>query len=72
MGIFSSSVKIDADMSGPKAEFVKQAILKDKVVIFSKSYCPYCTMAKEVSYYDFILIIFCEENIKYVIIFQLS
>lgn len=54
MGIFSSSVKIVADMSGPKAEFVKQAILKDKVVIFSKSYCPYCTMAKEVSHFQII------------------
>lgn len=31
-------------------EFVKAAIAKDKVVIFSKSYCPYCTMAKEVRF----------------------
>lgn len=30
-------------------EFVTSAIAKDKVVIFSKSYCPYCTMAKEVN-----------------------
>lgn len=60
MGIFSSSVKIVADMSGPKAQFVKQAISKDKVVIFSKSYCPYCTMAKEVSY--FVLIIYFSVN----------
>lgn len=29
--------------------FVQEAIAKDKVVIFSKTYCPYCTMAKEVS-----------------------
>lgn len=29
--------------------FVKEAIAKDKVVIFSKSHCPYCKMAKEVS-----------------------
>uniref|UniRef100_A0A0K8TNB9 Glutaredoxin-2, mitochondrial n=1 Tax=Tabanus bromius TaxID=304241 RepID=A0A0K8TNB9_TABBR len=35
------------DMSGPKAEFVKETISRDKVVIFSKSYCPYCVMAKE-------------------------
>jgi len=28
-------------------KFVTEAIAKDKVVIFSKSYCPYCTMAKE-------------------------
>lgn len=58
MGIFSSSVKIVADMSGPKAEFVKQAILKDKVVIFSKSYCPYCTMAKEVSFITILFYLF--------------
>lgn len=30
-------------------KFVTEAIAKDKVVIFSKTYCPYCTMAKEVS-----------------------
>ncbi|XP_062553871.1 uncharacterized protein LOC134219185 [Armigeres subalbatus] len=36
-----------ANMSGPIADFVKNAIAKDKVVIFSKTYCPYCTMAKE-------------------------
>ncbi|XP_052860831.1 uncharacterized protein LOC128267917 [Anopheles cruzii] len=36
-----------ANMSGPVAEFVRAAIAKDKVVIFSKTYCPYCTMAKE-------------------------
>ncbi|XP_014241597.1 glutaredoxin-C4-like isoform X4 [Cimex lectularius] len=35
-------------MSGPVAQFVKDAILQDTIVIFSKSYCPYCTMAKEV------------------------
>uniref|UniRef100_A0A182J3M7 Glutaredoxin-2, mitochondrial n=2 Tax=Anopheles atroparvus TaxID=41427 RepID=A0A182J3M7_ANOAO len=38
---------VPANMSGPVAEFVKSAIAKDKVVIFSKTYCPYCTMAKE-------------------------
>lgn len=31
------------------ANFVNDAIANNKVVIFSKSYCPYCTMAKEVS-----------------------
>lgn len=30
-------------------QFIKQAISQDKVVVFSKSYCPYCDMAKEVS-----------------------
>lgn len=29
--------------------FVKDSIHQQKVVIFSKSTCPYCTMAKEVS-----------------------
>ncbi|XP_049288960.1 uncharacterized protein LOC125766903 [Anopheles funestus] len=41
------SRNVPANMSGPVAEFVKSAIAKDKVVIFSKTYCPYCTMAKE-------------------------
>ncbi|XP_066907381.1 uncharacterized protein [Halyomorpha halys] len=35
-------------MSGETAKFVKEAINKDSVVIFSKTYCPYCKMAKEV------------------------
>lgn len=47
MGLFSSKVVVD--MSSPKAEFVKSTINKDVVVIFSKSYCPYCKLAKEVS-----------------------
>ncbi|XP_032687450.1 glutaredoxin-C4-like isoform X2 [Odontomachus brunneus] len=29
-------------------EFVEQAIAKESVVIFSKTYCPYCKMAKQV------------------------
>uniref|UniRef100_A0A2A4JX73 Glutaredoxin-2, mitochondrial n=1 Tax=Heliothis virescens TaxID=7102 RepID=A0A2A4JX73_HELVI len=28
--------------------FIKKAVTDNKVVVFSKSYCPYCTMAKEV------------------------
>ncbi|XP_063243006.1 uncharacterized protein LOC134542565 isoform X2 [Bacillus rossius redtenbacheri] len=35
-------------MSGPVAVKVKNIIDSDTVVIFSKSYCPYCKMAKEV------------------------
>ena len=27
--------------------FIKETIAKDKVVVFSKSYCPFCSMAKE-------------------------
>lgn len=34
-------------------QFVTESIAADKVVIFSKSYCPYCQMAKEVSAFDF-------------------
>lgn len=37
------------NMSSPQAQFVQNAIKDNKVVIFSKSYCPYCTMAKDVS-----------------------
>lgn len=44
--IFSPSAPVD--MSGAVANFVREAIAKDVVVIFSKSYCPYCTMAKKV------------------------
>ncbi|XP_029176252.1 glutaredoxin-C4-like isoform X3 [Nylanderia fulva] len=29
-------------------DLVQELIAKDSVVIFSKSYCPYCKMAKEV------------------------
>ncbi|KAK4873750.1 hypothetical protein RN001_013110 [Aquatica leii] len=36
------------DMDSPKASMVKELISSDTVVIFSKTYCPYCTMAKEV------------------------
>lgn len=46
--LFSSSNSQPADMSGSVANFVREAIAKDAVVIFSKSYCPYCTMAKKV------------------------
>lgn len=48
MGSLFSSVPKEVDMSGPVAEFVRKTIASDKVVIFSKSYCPYCTTAKEV------------------------
>lgn len=46
--LFSIAKYVKADMSGPAAVFVKEAIANNKVVIFSKSYCPYCDMAKEV------------------------
>ncbi|XP_015120831.1 glutaredoxin-C4 isoform X2 [Diachasma alloeum] len=34
-------------MSETKREWVTQTINSETVVIFSKSYCPYCKMAKE-------------------------
>ncbi|XP_074040946.1 glutaredoxin-like [Leptinotarsa decemlineata] len=36
------------DLSSPKAILVKDLIKSDKIVIFSKSTCPYCVMAKKV------------------------
>lgn len=35
-------------MDSVEAQFVRDTIAKNKVAIFSKTYCPYCTMAKEV------------------------
>ncbi|KAH8232857.1 hypothetical protein KR026_001095 [Drosophila bipectinata] len=34
-------------MDSPQGNFVRDTIQNNKVVIFSKSYCPYCSMAKE-------------------------
>lgn len=51
MGSLISRTKVVADMSGPSALFVKEAIANNKVLIFSKTYCPYCTLAKEVCIY---------------------
>lgn len=47
MGSFVGRMSQRVDMTGQKAQFVIDTIKKDKVVIFSKSYCPYCLMAKE-------------------------
>ncbi|XP_060522163.1 uncharacterized protein LOC132699460 isoform X1 [Cylas formicarius] len=46
IGVFRS--RVAADMASPKAAEVKDLIGSDKVVIFSKTYCPYCKLAKEV------------------------
>ncbi|XP_055694034.1 uncharacterized protein LOC129796265 isoform X2 [Lutzomyia longipalpis] len=43
--IFSNRQPVD--MSGAVAQYVRDTIASDKVVIFSKTYCPYCRMAKE-------------------------
>ncbi|GAB0092048.1 Glutaredoxin [Sergentomyia squamirostris] len=45
MGNYFSRKPID--MSSASAQFVREIIGRDKVVIFSKTYCPYCKMAKE-------------------------
>ncbi|CAH1978293.1 unnamed protein product [Acanthoscelides obtectus] len=45
-GVFSANMAVD--MSSPKAKEVQELIKSDKVVIFSKTYCPYCKLAKEV------------------------
>lgn len=45
----SPSCQIAAvDMKGPVAARVKNEIKENCVVIYSKSYCPYCKMAKKV------------------------
>ncbi|KRT78371.1 hypothetical protein AMK59_7534 [Oryctes borbonicus] len=46
MGIFSST--LSTKMSSQTVQMVKDLIKSDVVVIFSKSYCPYCKLAKEV------------------------
>ncbi|KAH8394921.1 hypothetical protein KR222_010586 [Zaprionus bogoriensis] len=50
MGTVVSSMQkpaIYVNMDSQYAQFVRETISNNKVVIFSKSYCPYCSMAKE-------------------------
>ncbi|KAH8419607.1 hypothetical protein KR222_008589 [Zaprionus bogoriensis] len=48
MGIISTTLrKPQVDMDSAQAQFVRDAIANNKVTIFSKTYCPYCSMAKE-------------------------
>lgn len=54
MGNILNAARPDPVKVEMASKFVKEAIAKDKVVIFSKTYCPYCTMAKEVSQFNFI------------------
>nr|XP_053628053.1 uncharacterized protein LOC128685507 [Cherax quadricarinatus]XP_053628054.1 uncharacterized protein LOC128685507 [Cherax quadricarinatus]XP_053628055.1 uncharacterized protein LOC128685507 [Cherax quadricarinatus] len=45
----SPSCQVPAvDMKGPVAQMVTEIIKNNCVVIFSKTYCPYCKMAKKV------------------------
>ncbi|KAG7551358.1 Glutaredoxin [Arabidopsis thaliana x Arabidopsis arenosa] len=39
---------VSSSASSPEADFVKKTISSHKIVIFSKSYCPYCRKAKSV------------------------
>ncbi|EDW69939.2 glutaredoxin [Drosophila virilis] len=43
----SKPKKAVVNMDSAEAQFVRDTIAKNKVAIFSKTYCPYCTMAKE-------------------------
>lgn len=56
MGLIYSKITRSTKMaSSPEIQkFIKEAVSQEKVVVFSKSYCPYCTMAKEAS-----LLFFC-------------
>ncbi|XP_030373437.1 glutaredoxin-C4 [Scaptodrosophila lebanonensis] len=50
MGSVVSSLQkapLVVNMDSAQAQFVRETIANHKVVIFSKSYCPYCSMAKE-------------------------
>ncbi|KAH8406281.1 hypothetical protein KR215_010178 [Drosophila sulfurigaster] len=48
MGLVESVLKKPTvNMDSVEAQFVRDAIANNKVTIFSKTYCPYCTMAKE-------------------------
>lgn len=50
MGSQSGKITRSSKMAGSVdiQQFIKEAISKDKVVVFSKSYCPYCKLAKDV------------------------
>ncbi|XP_077303025.1 glutaredoxin 1 [Arctopsyche grandis] len=45
---YLKSLTVPATIVRAEMEAVNSMIASDKVVIFSKTYCPYCTMAKEV------------------------
>lgn len=49
MGNILNFARSNPESIAMASKFVTEAIAKDKVVIFSKTHCPYCTMAKEVS-----------------------
>ncbi|XP_045774361.1 glutaredoxin-C4-like [Maniola jurtina] len=50
MGLLGSKISRSSKManSAEIQQFIKDAISQEKVVVFSKSYCPYCKLAKDV------------------------
>ncbi|KAL0274872.1 UNVERIFIED_CONTAM: hypothetical protein PYX00_002899 [Menopon gallinae] len=48
MGLGYFSKDVEPDMDGPTAQLVRDLISRNNIVIFSKSTCPYCKMAKEI------------------------
>ncbi|CAN7038109.1 unnamed protein product, partial [Brassica rapa subsp. trilocularis] len=48
VALVSSISIVSSASSSPEAEFVQKTISSHKIVIFSKSYCPYCRRAKSV------------------------
>ncbi|XP_023942642.2 uncharacterized protein LOC112049106 [Bicyclus anynana] len=50
MGSFGSKISRSTKMANSTEiiQFIKYTISQDKVVVFSKTYCPYCHLAKEV------------------------
>ncbi|XP_041982343.1 glutaredoxin-C4-like [Aricia agestis] len=48
MGLLFSRTSRSA-MANPEIQnFIKNAVSQDKVVVFSKTYCPYCKLAKDI------------------------
>ncbi|KAK6628004.1 hypothetical protein RUM43_002100 [Polyplax serrata] len=48
MGIGVQSKSITAEDLEPATRVINDLITRDEIVIFSKTYCPYCKMAKEI------------------------
>lgn len=58
MGNILNLARANPENIAMASKFVAEAIAKDKVVIFSKSHCPYCTMAKKVIHGVYLRIFF--------------
>lgn len=67
MGLFSSKISRSAMANSAEIQqFIKDAISQEKVVVFSKSYCPYCKLAKDVSILQVIIYLFFK-NFRYLV-----